>query len=193
MCARFGLSHIDRAPLGDMASTVGRLIQCSPQIDFVYTVRTPDGEFVADTRQLRGDFGGDVPLSEPAVAQWVREYIDETHVNFTKEQFDMKSLQELAAIRDRMKQAVNTVRRPTTPPAWWWAWPPAALPPGHAGSECLYRRDRTPRAVERSGHPDRLHRSVPVRAHRGSDHAGCGQSYICENDPERCPAWWPSI
>ena len=66
----------DRAPLGDMASTVGGLIQCSPQIDFVYTVRTPDGEFVADTRQLR-EILGDVPLSEPAVAQWVREYIDE--------------------------------------------------------------------------------------------------------------------
>ena len=76
VCARFGLSHIDRAPLGDMASTVGGLIQCSPQIDFVYTVRTPDGEFVADTRQLR-EILGDVPLSEPAVAQWVREYIDE--------------------------------------------------------------------------------------------------------------------
>lgn len=76
VCARFGLSHIDRAPLGDMASTVGGLIQCSPQLDFVYTVRTPDGEFVADTRQLR-EILGDVPLSEPAVAQWVREYIDE--------------------------------------------------------------------------------------------------------------------
>ena len=76
VCARFGLSHIDRVPLGDMASTVGGLIQCSPQIDFVYTVRTPDGEFVADTRQLR-EILGDVPLSEPAVAQWVREYIDE--------------------------------------------------------------------------------------------------------------------
>ena len=76
VCARFGLSHIDRAPLGDMASTVGGLIQCSPQIDFVYTVRTPAGEFVADTRQLR-EILGDVPLSEPAVAQWVREYIDE--------------------------------------------------------------------------------------------------------------------
>ena len=74
--ARFGLGHIDRAPLGDMASTVSGLIQCSPQIDFIYTVRTPGEEFSVDTRQLR-EILGDVPLSEPAVAQWVREYIDE--------------------------------------------------------------------------------------------------------------------
>lgn len=74
--ARFGLGHIDRAPLGDMASTVSGLIQCSPQIDFVYTVRTPGEEFSVDTRQLR-EILGDVSLSEPAVAQWVREYIDE--------------------------------------------------------------------------------------------------------------------
>ncbi len=76
VCARFGLGHIDRAPLGDMASTVSGLIQCSPQIDFIYTVRTPGEAFSVDTRQLR-EILGDVPLSEPAVAQWVREYIDE--------------------------------------------------------------------------------------------------------------------
>lgn len=74
--AEFGLSHIDRAPLGDMASTVAGLIQCSPDIDFVYTVRAAGEEFCTDTRRLREILQG-VPLSEPAVAQWIREYIQE--------------------------------------------------------------------------------------------------------------------
>lgn len=76
VCAQLGLYHIDRAPLGDMASTVAGLIQCSPDIDFVYTVRTARGEFCADTREMRAVLGG-VPLSEPSVAQWIREFIEE--------------------------------------------------------------------------------------------------------------------
>ena len=76
VCASFGIAHIDRAPLGDMAAPKAGLIQCSPQIDFVYTVRAGQQEFVTDTRQMR-QILGEVPFSEPAVAQWVREYIDE--------------------------------------------------------------------------------------------------------------------
>ena len=76
VCARFGLRHIDRAPLGDLASTVAGLVQCSPDIDFVFTVRVGGEEFTADTREMREVLGG-VPLSEPAVAQWLRAYIDE--------------------------------------------------------------------------------------------------------------------
>ena len=76
VCAQFGLHHIDRAPVGDMASTIAGLIQCSPDIDFVYTVRAAGGEFCADTREMRAVLGG-VPLSEPSVAQWIREFIKE--------------------------------------------------------------------------------------------------------------------
>lgn len=76
VCVQFGLHHIDRAPIGDMASTIAGLIQCSPDIDFVYTVRAAGGEFCADTREMRAVLGG-VPLSEPSVAQWIREFIEE--------------------------------------------------------------------------------------------------------------------
>ena len=34
--AVFGLRHIDRMPLGDMAGTVATLIRLNPQVDFVY-------------------------------------------------------------------------------------------------------------------------------------------------------------
>ena len=42
----------------------------------VYTVRAAGGEFCADTREMRAVLGG-VPLSEPSVAQWIREFIEE--------------------------------------------------------------------------------------------------------------------
>ena len=75
----------------------------------------------------------------------------------------MKSLQELAAIRDRMKQTVNTRERPPTiPRAWWWAWLPAESPPVRARAERLYGRDCPPRACGRAGDADRLHWPVPV-------------------------------
>ena len=34
VCAVFGLTHIDRMPLGDIAATICSLIQCNPEIDF---------------------------------------------------------------------------------------------------------------------------------------------------------------
>lgn len=74
--ATFTLGHIDLPPLGDMASTIGTLIQCNPDIDFIYTVRVDGQECCTDTRQLRQVLEG-VSLSEPAVALWVREYVAE--------------------------------------------------------------------------------------------------------------------
>ncbi len=72
----FGLSNIDRMPLGDMAGTVSALIAGSPDRDFLYR-RTRDGEgFALDTRELRKTLG-DVPLSNGEVAVWIREYLEE--------------------------------------------------------------------------------------------------------------------
>ena len=76
VCATFVLGHIDLMPLGDMAATVAGLMQCNPEVDFVYTA-TADGEsFTADTRELRAVLDG-VSLAEPGVALWIREYLAE--------------------------------------------------------------------------------------------------------------------
>jgi len=96
--AWFTLGHIDLAPLGDMSATVAGLIQCSPDIDFVYTVQADGEQFAADTRELRAVLDG-VPLGISC-----REH----RTTFTKGERCMKSLEELAAIRDKMKQTVNT-------------------------------------------------------------------------------------
>lgn len=76
LCAEMGYHHIDRSPIGDIASTVASLIQCNPDIDFVYTHRTAHGSFAADTREFRAVLE-DVPLSSPEVVAFIRSYIEE--------------------------------------------------------------------------------------------------------------------
>lgn len=78
--AVFDTQSIDCTPLGDVADTVGILIQMNGDIDFVYTVRTSDREFVCDTRDLKQIMEGR-PLTDIAVVQWIKEYIDENQLD----------------------------------------------------------------------------------------------------------------
>ncbi len=77
VCASFRLNHLDRAPIGDMSSTLTSLIQANDSIRFVYTHRTDQGTFVLDTDDLHAQLGDEIPLSEPAVLNWIGEYINE--------------------------------------------------------------------------------------------------------------------
>ena len=74
--ATFGLSHIDRMPLGDMASTVATLIQCNPEIDFIYTYTYNEAAFVLNTCELKVILDG-VSLGEPQVAVFIKDFIKE--------------------------------------------------------------------------------------------------------------------
>lgn len=74
--ATFGLGHIDRAPLGDLADTVVTLIGGGTETDFAFTVRVEDKEFTFDTRELRAELDG-VPVGEPEVLVFVRDMIKE--------------------------------------------------------------------------------------------------------------------
>lgn len=75
--ALFRAGHIDCPPMGDLPSTVALLIQGAPDVEWTYRHTTPKGSFALDTRQLRAVLGSDVPLSEPSVTQWIREYLQE--------------------------------------------------------------------------------------------------------------------
>lgn len=74
--ATFTLGHIDLMPLGDMPATISVLAQCNPHINFVYRFCHDEKTFTFDTREAR-EILGDVPLSEPAVALFIRDYIKE--------------------------------------------------------------------------------------------------------------------
>jgi len=74
--ADFVRSSIDRMPLGDINETICTLVQCNPQIDFLYTRRFENEELTLDTREFRRILGG-IELSDPKVSQFIREFLAE--------------------------------------------------------------------------------------------------------------------
>lgn len=74
--AVFGLSHIDRMPLGDINGTIHTLITFNTHIDFLYTYRYDSRSFTLDTREFKAILEG-VPLDTPEVSQYIHEFLDE--------------------------------------------------------------------------------------------------------------------
>lgn len=75
--AVFGLTHIDRMPLGDIAGTMTSLIGTSPDIDFILEYSYDGKSFEMDTHEFREVLGEDVSLSEPEVLDFISGYIKE--------------------------------------------------------------------------------------------------------------------
>ena len=74
--AFFSYSSIDRMPLGNIVDTMFTLITSYPEIDFLYTHKVNDKEFILDTRQMREILAG-VPFTEPDVSKWIHGYLKE--------------------------------------------------------------------------------------------------------------------
>ncbi len=74
--ADFKMSHLDRAPLGDISSTITSLIMAAPDIRFVYNHKTDNGGFTFDTDVLKSELDG-ISLAEPEIIIWIGEYIKE--------------------------------------------------------------------------------------------------------------------
>lgn len=75
--ALFHLGHIDCPPLGDIPGTLALFLQGIPEhLEIRFLHQTPRGSFELDTRQVRALLDG-VPLSQPEVALWLRDYIAE--------------------------------------------------------------------------------------------------------------------
>ncbi len=73
----FKHSHIDRAPIGDMAETFVTIIGTNPNIDYVYNHSINGESFTMDTRELKAVLG-EVPLDIPDVTMWIKENINES-------------------------------------------------------------------------------------------------------------------
>lgn len=83
--AIFTLGHIDLMPLGDMSGTIAALMQCNPDIDFVYVLRRGGEEFRADSRAFK-EILGTVPISSPQVALFIQQYIEENAAPLLKKE-----------------------------------------------------------------------------------------------------------
>lgn len=74
--AVFGLSNIDRMPLGNIMDTIHMLITFNLQLDFLYHYRVDEKEFTLDTREFR-EIMGDVPLDAPEISAYIKDYLTE--------------------------------------------------------------------------------------------------------------------
>ncbi len=81
--ARFRTDHLDFTPIGDMCSTVITLVTMNLHIDFVYIRQIDEKTFKLDTRQLK-EILGDVPLNEPSITAWLKDYITENTKQLTE-------------------------------------------------------------------------------------------------------------
>ena len=80
LVARFDTTSIDCMPMGDIVSTVCILIAGSPDIDFEFVDKTPDGAVELYTEQLR-EILGDISLAEPEIQAWTSEYLNDQYSN----------------------------------------------------------------------------------------------------------------
>ena len=76
VCVSFGLDHIDRPPLGDVAGSWFTLVFMNPDIDFLLIYEVDGERFEFDTRLVR-ETVAPIPLNEPEIAAWIRECISQ--------------------------------------------------------------------------------------------------------------------
>lgn len=81
--AVFGLSHVDRMPLGDMTSTMHSLITMHEDTDFLYRYTYDGDSFELSTAEMREVLGG-VSFNEPEVSQYIREFLRENEAEVTR-------------------------------------------------------------------------------------------------------------
>lgn len=70
--ATFGLTHVDRQPLGNMVETMTTLIIGCPDVEFSYTHLKDREEFTWNTGRIRDVFG-DVIRSQPDVVDFIQK------------------------------------------------------------------------------------------------------------------------
>ncbi|MEW6441985.1 MAG: ATP-binding protein [bacterium] len=81
--AAFRHSHVDRAPLGNIGSTLLSFLMGEPTCDLVYLHRRNGRTFRLDTREVRRELGP-VPLSHPMVREWLESTIEEAEKDLTR-------------------------------------------------------------------------------------------------------------
>lgn len=74
--ARFGLSHIDRPPMGDTAGTLFTLVLMNPNIDFRFVYAYDEKSFEFDTREIR-ETVAPIPLDHPEIAAWIKACLNQ--------------------------------------------------------------------------------------------------------------------
>jgi anti-sigma regulatory factor (Ser/Thr protein kinase) len=80
--ADFRRSHIDLAPMGDIAATIGMVLIANPDVDFTYTHRVDEKDLTLNTRELNSELEGRA-LSDPMVIHHLTVAIRQSLKNLT--------------------------------------------------------------------------------------------------------------
>jgi len=68
----FGLTHVDRQPLGDLVETFICLLMSHPQVEFQFVYIRDDNEFSWDSTEITAEFGACL-RSAPLVMNFIRK------------------------------------------------------------------------------------------------------------------------
>ena len=68
----FGLSHIDRPPMGDVPGSLFTLVLMNPGVDFLFVYDVDGKNFTFDTRVVR-ETVAPIPLDHPEISAWIKE------------------------------------------------------------------------------------------------------------------------
>ena len=77
--ATFGLGHIDRPPMGDVAGAWFSLVVMNPDTDFLFTYDYDGQVFTFDTREVRAAVAP-IPLNQMEVSAWIKDCLT-TEIN----------------------------------------------------------------------------------------------------------------
>ena len=75
--AVFMHSHWDRAPLGNIKSTIIAIISANPQLRLIYRHQVNDRSFYLDTAEIITILGEEVPINHMAVLGWLEDYLSQ--------------------------------------------------------------------------------------------------------------------
>ena len=80
--ADFRRSHIDLAPMGDIAATIGMVLLANPDVDFTYTHKVDEKDITLNTGELKSELEGRA-LSDPMVIHHLTVAIRRSLKNLT--------------------------------------------------------------------------------------------------------------
>lgn len=76
-------SHLDRPPLGSIVDTIMSIVLANPDLDFSYCHTVNQATFSLVTQELI-EILGDVPLTQPDVLLWLKEFLTDNVKNLYK-------------------------------------------------------------------------------------------------------------
>lgn len=80
----FCASSIDLPPLGNIGEVMMAAVQANREIHYLLRVACDGKQFVFDSKEIADQLGG-VPLDDPAVLLWIRDYINQEVQNIKED------------------------------------------------------------------------------------------------------------